>query len=784
MPLRARIALALAGLVACSGHPARTVQPVAAVAAHSSAVPSDVNDTSTAEPPSALGFETTLEAGGWKSSGKGCDFNLDGHEAHVGKQSLHVACSKADAFFTASQHIAAATGQPPLRVRGFLRTRKVAGGFAGLWIRADGPNGPLFMRKMDADGPRGDTEWTRYAINLALPPGTEAVVFGVMLVGAGEAWFDELEASDLDHAVQDMISIQGAVLDREKRPVFDAAVALVAPGVETATSIATTDERGNFTFRVPAGRYSITATSRLASSYLPPEQFDRDVTKQLDMAPDGVRVLGKIVDTDGKPVPGALAQFIGLGDHSGDTFFVRADEQGTIQSALPPPGRYRVIPRDRQLTSEATNVDLAEGKELSLLAARNDPAPQTVRDELSRTVVPLTLGEDATWTGDTGWLAKAVGGARVVALGEATHGSREFYLVKLATIRFLVEQMKFRVIAIEANGSEVEALDDFLNSGDGDPAPLAGALRFWLWRTDEAAQLYSWLRQFNQHQPPKDRVHLVGMDMQYPDAAAAGLVEYFAKSGMVIDDDTKTLLGTLAKLAQGRLSSLIPERDRPRVQSILKNLEQRLTKNRASFLRHSSDAEWVAARRRVTRLRQFMDYISASPRTAPSIRDAAMAANFDESLSRFGTQKAILWAHNGHIASNVMWHSGDVPMGSLLRKKYGNKYFVLGLLFSEGSFLAIDIDPRSPSSGQLAACRVEPGVDGDLGAELAKVGSQFFLDLRGLRGPLAAWVRTSHPSLEVGTQFDLRETFASNAPIGNLFDAIIFVKTSTAAHLP
>jgi len=75
-------------------------------------------------------------------------------------------------------------------------------------------------------------------------------------------------------------------------------------------------------------------------------------------------------------------------------------------------------------------------------------------------------------------LRSLVGDARIVSLGEATHGTREFFLMKHRILRFLVERMGFTAFAIEATWPEANRLDRYVRTGDGDPAVLLSGLYF------------------------------------------------------------------------------------------------------------------------------------------------------------------------------------------------------------------------------------------------------------------------------------------------------------------
>lgn len=115
-------------------------------------------------------------------------------------------------------------------------------------------------------------------------------------------------------------------------------------------------------------------------------------------------------------------------------------------------------------------------------------------------------------------LKKIIGNARIVSLGEATHGSREFFQMKHRMLEFLATEMGFTIFSIEANMPEAYRLNDYVVNGNGDPAKLIKGMYFWTWNTQEVLDMVLWMREFNKS--GKGRVQFTGFDMQTPDVAA------------------------------------------------------------------------------------------------------------------------------------------------------------------------------------------------------------------------------------------------------------------------
>src|SRR5215472_10824586 len=99
--------------------------------------------------------------------------------------------------------------------------------------------------------------------------------------------------------------------------------------------------------------------------------------------------------------------------------------------------------------------------------------------------VPLTTVEARNGFADMQPLRRLIGNARIVSLGEATHGSREFFQLKHRMLEFLTTQMGFTIFSIEANMPEAYRLNDYVLNGKGDPAELLRGMYFWTWNTQE-----------------------------------------------------------------------------------------------------------------------------------------------------------------------------------------------------------------------------------------------------------------------------------------------------------
>jgi len=160
-------------------------------------------------------------------------------------------------------------------------------------------------------------------------------------------------------------------------------------------------------------------------------------------------------------------------------------------------------------------------------SAQQSPDKSTV-DWIAANAVRLKTPEAGNGFADMQPLKKIIGNARIVSLGEATHGTREFFQLKHRMLEFLASEMGFTIFSIEANMPEAYRLNDYVLNGEGDPAKLLKGMYFWTWNTQEVLEMIQWMREFNKS--GKGRVQFTGFDMQTPDVAGVIVRDFVTKN--------------------------------------------------------------------------------------------------------------------------------------------------------------------------------------------------------------------------------------------------------------
>jgi erythromycin esterase-like protein len=164
---------------------------------------------------------------------------------------------------------------------------------------------------------------------------------------------------------------------------------------------------------------------------------------------------------------------------------------------------------------------------LLTVAARPGRADPALADAIRRRAIPLSTVSAGHGFDDMKRIADIVGSARIVALGESSHGSREIFQLKHRMVEFLASRMGFSIFAIEASMSDAALLNDYVQRGRGDPSALIQKMGLWPWSTEEVLDLVRWMRDFNRR--GAGRIAFAGFDMQMPDTSIDVVREYLAR---------------------------------------------------------------------------------------------------------------------------------------------------------------------------------------------------------------------------------------------------------------
>jgi erythromycin esterase len=698
-------------------------------------------------------------------------------EKHGGARALRVQATGGDFRAASTRHDAKPFAGKRVRLRGWIKTDGATDG-AALWLRVDSATdtGAAFANMSDRRI-TGTAAWTAAVVEVDVPADGEALIAGVMLVGRGTAWFDDLALEVTEVTPPPPIAIEGTVTDPAGAPAAGAEVALIGSSQDIEHHVRA-DAAGRFRFAVTAGRWGVSAhRAGAVGAFVAQRRFDGSGEVKLALGKDGgVTVRGK---TSAGPRAGAYVQISPVSQHDADLFAVPLAADGTFEAVLPRGDQYSV----ELLDGIGSGMFARKGDRVDVVLEipSTEPPPAEVVAYVGKHGNPLVSAEAGNGFDDLAPIGKLIGNARIVALGEATHGTREFFQLKHRLLEYLVGKLGFTVFAIEANQPECRAINDYVLHGKGDARAALAGIYFWTWNTEEVLAMIEWMRAWNADPAHAQKVQFTGFDMQASMVAHASVTAFVEK---VAPAQARALLAPLAPLAELRARAMISKTtpaERGKLTAALAALARAFDGNRDAWTAAGGGAAaYAAARQDLTILEQAVAMYAAEGQGSSGFnaRDRAMADNVGWLLEQTRA-KIVVWAHNGHIANTL---AGLANMGSLLRKRYKGAYVNFGFVFGEGSFQAIDFTKPSRPLGEHT---LGPAPAWNASAAFARTGKPLLvLDLRALprRGAVRDWFAAPHPVRDTGAGFSGEKNMTHMHVLPKLYDAVIYVDKTTRAR--
>ncbi|MXZ59830.1 MAG: erythromycin esterase family protein [Acidobacteria bacterium] len=408
--------------------------------------------------------------------------------------------------------------------------------------------------------------------------------------------------------------------------------------------------------------------------------------------------------------------------------------------------------------------------------------PDPVPSWLDANVHPFDGTDLALPHTDLGFFRDIVGDARIVALGEGTHGTRDFFEMKARILRFLVEEMGFNTFAIEASWPESRRIDRYVRTGVGDPEVLLSGLYFWTWNTESVLEMIEWMRDYND---AGGDVGFHGFDMQFPGMALHNVREYVGEVAPELLEDISAQLGCLDNFAnnpRGRSPrpSYRDQSDSHRAECALslEGVRERLLAHRDEFVTAGGEDAFEVA---LQSLRVAFQYHLVV--VGEQGRDESMAENTEWLSRRIGPDgRMVLWAHNGHVADRLGWQ------GSFLRETFGDDMVIVAFSHERGRLTARRELERF--CGERTVFDLDDPISGSYERLLARAAApRFVLDLRDVDAddPGGAWLAEMQLFRSIGACYDPAnpQWYWYETPLTAEFDVLIhFESTGPTTVLP
>jgi|GEM_PF-2076305 len=407
------------------------------------------------------------------------------------------------------------------------------------------------------------------------------------------------------------------------------------------------------------------------------------------------------------------------------------------------------------------------------------PVPNEVTSWLRSNALPFNTSQPGTDYADLMPLKQMIGNARIVSLGEATHGTHEFFAMKHRLLEFLVKEMGFNIFAIEDTWAGTEAVNEYVHGGPGTAGVAHRKMDYWTWRTTEVLDMIRWMRAYNDNPANTRKVSFRGFDIQNALTPVEHLLNYLRKVDPGQVENVQNLYSCITNF--GPYPGAYRERPqeykaecRSKIDSVRRMMEER----GGDYQGRSSGVEYANALQ-ATRIMLQTEECHAIP-DCIYVRDRHMADNAAWLLEQAGPDaKMVIWAHNQHVGNLVNNIEGYVwtSMGRHLHDRFGDDMFIIGFTFRSGSFRAVLI-VGSATLGHRVHVSQQP-LAGSYEHYLASADMpRMLIDLRQIApgSPATDWLIGPRPLRAIGSVYNelTPERWYTDVKLTEMFDLLIY----------
>jgi erythromycin esterase-like protein len=390
-----------------------------------------------------------------------------------------------------------------------------------------------------------------------------------------------------------------------------------------------------------------------------------------------------------------------------------------------------------------------------------------------------------------------VGSARLVLLGEGSHGTHDFYYERAEITKRLISEKNFAAVAVEADWPDAYRVNRYVR-GESDDADANAALRgferfpTWMWRNTVVLDFVGWLRDFNSTRPLDQRTGFFGLDLYSLFNSIGAVLQYLDRVDPEAAIRARYRYGCFEHFgedsqAYGYVASFDLSRSCEE-----EAINQLVDMQRRALEYHSRDGgdDFFEAEQNARLVKNAEEYYRSMFRGRQSswnLRDTHMAETVDaiaSYLERSGRDaKIVIWAHNSHLGdarATEMGSRGELNVGQLVRQRYGSDAVSIGFTTYTGTVTAAH-DWDEPGERR----RVRPALPESYELGLHETGlSRFFLDLRNGAGETEL---LSRPRLEraIGVIYRPETERISHyfrANIRDQFDGVIHLDETRAVE--
>ncbi len=400
---------------------------------------------------------------------------------------------------------------------------------------------------------------------------------------------------------------------------------------------------------------------------------------------------------------------------------------------------------------------------------------------LQKNVIALNDGNATNRNANLAAFKKEIGTAKIIALGEATHGTSEIFSMKHRLLEYLANETNVGVFAMEAYMPEAYKVNDYILHGKGTPEDCVYGMKFWTWRNEEVVNLIKWMKTYNETHTKKIRFE--GFDMQSSTQALENIRAFvLLQSDSALKSECATLNKSVevveAATQQGTITAPLVAAAIRNAQTFYNHLSLKVSANNSSLEKERilQDCRIVLQAMTIISL-----YVAQQPDAVTSLyRDSCMAENIRWIASQTNPEERIVvWAHNGHVIKNPNPGAG-LQMGGFLTRSFGKNYYALGFSCGSGSYTAYNFDSNKVVRSNTLIEPYTGTVEEYFRA--ARVSSGILFTKRITRqSPLAQWLTTPFEMRSVGSVAGNQQFFTCLLP--ESYDALLYIDSTTSSKL-
>jgi erythromycin esterase-like protein len=433
------------------------------------------------------------------------------------------------------------------------------------------------------------------------------------------------------------------------------------------------------------------------------------------------------------------------------------------------------------VSTQASSLPLGEREVLATLRAEAHPLTGDRRDY------------DA--------LMARVGDARIVLLGEASHGTHEFYRERARITRRLITEHGFIALAVEGDWPDAQRVNRYVQGHGADrdaEEALRGFARFptWMWRNADVLDFVGWLRTHNERRHRSGRrVGLYGLDLYSLGASMEGVIAYLQQVDPLAARrarDRYECLHPYAGEASGYGHAVLLGVDEPCRRRVIEQLVE-LRRRAGEYLARDGAAaedDYFAAEQNaaiVATAEEYYRTMFGDHARSWNQRDRHMADTLDHLVAHLdrhgGSARVVVWAHNSHVGdarATEMGRRGELTLGQLARERHGRDVVSVGFSTYFGTVTA-----ASEWGGPAERKRVRRGLPDSYEALLHATRIPAFLLCPLDVGDSGSALREPRPERAIGVIYrpeTERQSHWFGASVARQYDALVHIDETRAVE--